>query len=40
MFTSYNFDQPSTDAENFYYFSQGFTKEELKQIERDVSVVG
>lgn len=37
MFTSYNFDQPVTDAENFYYFSQGFTKEELKQIERDVS---
>ena len=27
MFSSYNFDQSENDPQNYYYYSEGFTKE-------------
>lgn len=37
MFHSFNFDQQEVDLQNWYYFSDGFSKEELDKIENDVS---
>ena len=39
MFTSYNFDQPANDSQNYYYFTNGFNKEELKIIEDSVATL-
>ena len=37
MNLSYNFDQEETDSQNYYFFKEGFSREELKKIENDVS---
>ena len=37
MYTSFNFDQQEVDLQNWYYFTKGFTKEELDKIEQDVA---
>ena len=36
MFQSFNFDKEANDSQNYYYFTEGFSKEELNQIENDV----
>ena len=36
MNISYNFDQKETDSQNYYFFKEGFSKEELKQIEDNI----
>jgi PKHD-type hydroxylase len=39
MYTSYNFNQQEVDLQNYYYYNQGFSKEELNKIEQDVSTL-
>jgi len=39
MYTSYNFDQQEVDLQNYYYFTKGFSKEELDKIEQNVSTL-
>lgn len=39
MYTSYNFDQQEVDLQNYYYFTQGFSKQELNKIEEDVATL-
>ena len=36
MFKSFNFDREANDSQNYYYFTEGFSKEELNQIEDSV----
>ena len=36
MFKSFNFDKEANDSQNYYYFTEGFSKEELNQIEDSV----
>ena len=36
MNINYTFAQPENDAQNFYYYKQGFTNDELNKIENDV----
>ena len=38
MNINYTFAQPENDAQNFYYYKQGFTNDELNKIE-NVSVL-
>ena len=37
MNINYTFDQPENDSQNYYYYKQGFSKEELSEIEKSVS---
>ena len=37
MFQSFNFDKEANDSQNYYYFTNGFSKEELNKIEKDVA---
>ena len=37
MNLSYNFDRPETDSQNYYFFHNGFNKEELNKIEQNIS---
>ena len=39
MYTSFNFDQQEVDLQNWNYFTQGFTREELDKIEKDVATL-
>ena len=39
MYNSFNFDQQEVDLQNWYYFSEGFNKEELNKIEKDVATL-
>jgi len=39
MFSSYNFDQLENDPQNYYYYSKGFTKEELDKIDKGISIL-
>ena len=39
MYSSFNFDQQEVDLQNWYYFSEGFSKEELDKIEKDVATL-
>ena len=39
MFSSYNFDQSENDPQNYYYYSEGFTKEELDIIDKGTSIL-
>ena len=39
MFSSYNFDQSENDPQNYYYYSEGFTKEELDKIDKGISIL-
>ena len=36
MFWSYNFNQAENDPQNFYYYSEGFNKEELNTIDEGI----
>ena len=36
MNLNYTFEQQETDSQNYYYYKQGFSKEELTKIEEDV----
>jgi|TARA_R110000824_G_scaffold389705_1_gene585922 PKHD-type hydroxylase len=36
MNLSYNFDRSETDSTNYYFFSNGFNKEELNKIEQNI----
>jgi PKHD-type hydroxylase len=36
MFNSYNFNQKENDAQNYYYYSEGFSKSELKKIDKGI----
>lgn len=36
MFWSYNFNQSENDPQNYYYFNEGFNKEELKTIDEGI----
>ena len=36
MFSSYNFDQKENDPQNYYYYSEGFNKQELKKIDKGI----
>ena len=36
MFNSYNFNQKENDAQNYYYYSEGFSKTELKKIDKGI----
>ena len=37
MNINYTFDQPETDAQNFYFYKEGFNADELNRIESSVS---
>ena len=37
MFQSYNFDQQEVDMQQYYFFKEGFTKEELNKISQGVA---
>ena len=37
MNVNYTFEQQETDSQNFYFFQEGFSKEELNKIEKNVS---
>jgi PKHD-type hydroxylase len=37
MLVNYTFNQKTTDCQNYYYFNNGFTKDELKFIEESVA---
>ena len=37
MHLSYNFDRPENDSQNYYFFKDGFSKEELEKIEKNTS---
>jgi|TARA_R110000744_G_scaffold8451_2_gene28059 PKHD-type hydroxylase len=37
MNVNYTFEQQETDSQNFYFFQEGFSKEELTKIEKNVS---
>ena len=39
MYASYNFNRPENDSQNYYFFENGFDKEELTLIEQSVSEV-
>ena len=36
MFWSYNFNQSENDPQNYYFFNEGFNKEELKTIDEGI----
>ena len=36
MNLNYTFDQPATDSQNFYFFNEGFNKEELDKISTSI----
>lgn len=36
MNLNYTFEQPDSDAQNYYFFKNGFNKDELSKIEHDV----
>lgn len=39
MFWSYNFDQLENDPQNYYYYTEGFNKEELDKIAKGIKVL-
>ena len=39
MFHSFNFDQQEVDLQQYYFFKEGFTKEQLEKIEKDVATL-
>ena len=39
MFNSFNFDQHEVDMQQYYFFKEGFTKEQLNKIEKDVATL-
>jgi PKHD-type hydroxylase len=39
MNIQYTFNQKKTDSQNYYFFKDGFTKEELLKIEKDVASI-
>ena len=39
MFHSFNFDQQEVDLQQYYFFKEGFSKEQLEKIEKDVATL-
>jgi hypothetical protein len=39
MFQSYNFNQPANDSQNYYFYEEGFSKEELLKISQGVETI-
>ena len=37
MHLSYNFDRPENDSQNYYFYKEGFNKEELDKIEQNIT---
>jgi PKHD-type hydroxylase len=37
MHLSYNFDRPENDSQNYYFYKEGFSKEELDKIEQNIT---
>jgi len=37
MHLSYNFDRKANDSQNYYFYKEGFSAEELDKISKDVA---